>query len=168
MPVKVTKNLDNITLDMGGTSIDRTPVAAADYSATFTDYLIGLSAAGQPKVDFTWTLSDNDQIEGEENVNGRKAWRTYSLQGHALFGIKRALVAMGVDPTDLGGKMTVKQLKATLNELKGVPCTVRARIEEYQGEPRNRWEVVMPSAAEGWDNDADEAEESEPALATSR
>lgn len=113
------------------------PVPADTYSAVVTkaEYNPSSSASGMPTVAFEWTINDGE-------YDGRKMFRSYSLQPTALVFLKRVLVALGTNPDDLEGNIDTDDI---LPELVGTECALVITVGEYNGSPNNQIAEVKSS-----------------------
>lgn len=82
-------------VDLSGVTTEFTAIPAGEYQAIFAKYVNGVGkTSGEPKVTLRFAIADGE-------YEGRVLFSDCSLQPHALFAIKRALLAMGADPEDL-------------------------------------------------------------------
>jgi hypothetical protein len=104
MPIQI----DFTGSDAGG-NFD--PLDAGTYKATIEKIEQGVSQAGNPKLEFTFNLTEH---------NGRKQWRNYALTPKALWALKGDLVNLGIDvpegefefePEELIGMPVLLELK---------------------------------------------------------
>lgn len=106
------------------------PVPAGDYEAVLTEFNIVESAksSGKPYVAVTF------KVTGPDEFKGRNLWKNYSLQSQALWGLKRDLVAMGVDPDSFGEDDDIGDI---MTDAKGRACVLEVGLRPYNGEDRN-------------------------------
>lgn len=104
------------------------------YEATLTELKYGTSKAGQPKLDFVFTLTDSE-------VEGRKAFTSKSLQPNAIWSTKEALVALGMEPEALSG--TDVDTDDITAQVVGNSCRVVLSRGEYNGKPTQQVDKVL-------------------------
>lgn len=111
------------TVDLSGVSTEFTPIDAGPYDAQFTNFKNGVGAtSGQPKVTLEFTITDGE-------FEGRKVFTDCSLQSHALFALKRNLLAFGADPEDLEGSIDTDEVLANL---RGSRVKLRVSLDQVQ------------------------------------
>jgi len=84
--------------------------------------------SGNPTVEFSWIVNDGE-------YEGRKLFRSYSVQPNALVFLKQVLVAHGVDPEKLSTEI---DLDDVLADVQGVEVLLDVTIGEYNGSPNNQ------------------------------
>lgn len=95
------------------------------YEAALTGFNIAPSkSSGQPTVTLEFTVQEGD-------YTGRKLWQAHSLQPHALFALKRTLIALGVPEDELEGAIEVED---TLEQLTGEMVRLDVGHRTYEGE----------------------------------
>lgn len=113
------------------------PLPVASYSAVVTKatYNPQSKNSGNPAVALEWTVN-----EGE--YEGRKLFRSYSVQPNALVFLKQVLVALGIDPEDLSTEIDIDSV---LDDILGSECMLDISIGEYNGSPNNQVDKVRPA-----------------------
>ena len=108
-------------VNMQGVQTEFTPVPHDLYDARFTDFKNGVGkTSGQPKVTLIFTITDGD-------FEGRRIFTDCSLQPHALFALKRAMLAMGSDADDLETSFDTDEL---LEDLKGSRVRLNISVKD--------------------------------------
>jgi len=124
------------SVDFTGVKTEFEPMAEGYYPAVLEEWEAGNAKSGKkgPKVDLTWEVS-----EGPEE--GRKLFRTFSLDRKALWAFKQALVRMGVDQESLEGPVDLDDI---MSEVVGAACVLLVGQHEYDGTMRNNVKSVWP------------------------
>jgi len=90
-----------IGADFTGVETTPQPLPVGSYSARIVELKEGTSKTGNPKLDVVYEIT-------HQGFEGRKAFRSLSLQSNALFSFKRLLLATGEwDEDDLKGPMQI-------------------------------------------------------------
>lgn len=113
------------------------PLPKDTYSAVVTkaEYNPQSKNSGNPTVALEWTVNEGDH-------DGRKLFRSYSVQPNALIFLKQVLVALGVDPEDLSTEIDIDSV---LLGVLGSECMLDVSIGEYNGSPNNQVDKVRPA-----------------------
>ncbi len=111
------------------------PLPADVYSAVVTkaEYIAQSKNSGMPTCSFEFTINDGP-------YDGRKLFRSYSVQPNALVFLKRVLLALGVDPDELSKEIDIDDVLA---DVLGNECNLKVSIGEYNGAPNNQIDNVM-------------------------
>jgi hypothetical protein len=118
-------------VDFSSVSDGFEPLPDGKYAAVLAEYEFRTAqGSGNPYVALTFNLVDHE---------GRKAWRNFSLQPQALWALKAALVAMGIDRDSLGGTVDVEEV---LQSAISNSCTLTLAIREYNGKLSNEVKAV--------------------------
>lgn len=132
MSSKPRRRSKDVTEEKAGKQVVKVNFAAAasgnlldegEYPATLTDYTVGTSQKGQPTINVEWTL---------EGMNGRKSWRTFSLQPNALWSLRKALIAMGADPEFMASEDA--DIEDVMNSVRGARCILKVGQRTYMDE----------------------------------
>ena len=100
-------------------------------------------SSGKPMVVLTGTITgDDNETPG---VIGRKVWPQHSFDVKSLPFLKRSLVNLGVDPSDLEGKI---DLKVILQDIVGEEFYCKVGQRDYEGRMQNTFDIVSPPS--GW------------------
>lgn len=109
-------------------------ILVGTFEGVCTEIKFGMSkAANEPKFDFTFTLT-------EPEVEGRKVWRSASLQEQALWGTKEICIALGYDAQALSGKVDTDDIIA---ECTGKSCRLVLSEGIYNGKPSQSVDKVL-------------------------
>lgn len=125
-----------ITIDFGqAESSGFEPVEPGEYAATVTACKLSDKAGG----------SGYHYIEMEYQGKDpkRKYWANYSLSPKAMWNLKQALVALGVEVDD-------GPLELDPDDVIGRDCVLVIKQEEWNGRIQNKVESVKPSDGHDW------------------
>lgn len=118
MAKKTTKQTETKeVVKMAGTVIDFSgvadfsPIPTGEYVSNITGGKVRPTRAGDSEnLNVEFTIDDDEAPE----LNGRKAFRSFSLKPDALPYLKQFFVRAGVDPDDMTSGMTVEEILATV------------------------------------------------------
>lgn len=91
-----------------------------------------------PTVALTFRISDGE-------FEGRKMFRNYSMSRQALWAFKRALVRLGIDPSELDGDIDLDEI---MPDLVGAECVLKIGHHMWEGEARNDIKDVLLASEE--------------------
>lgn len=121
------------TIDFSNVKDGFEPMPAGKYEAVLTAYEMKIAKqSNSPYVALTFDIS-------EPEYEGRKAWRNFSLQPQALWALKQALVAMGIDRESLSGEVDLDEV---LQGAVGLNCILELDIREWNGRFTNEVKAV--------------------------
>jgi len=121
-----------IQVDMTGVSSEGFPaLESGDYPAIITECKEAKSQANKPKLAVVFTLKDQ---------NNRKAFKDYSLQPQALWGLKQDLGKLGIDVPDGPFELDEQEL------LNMEVIVTLEKVPHYQGKTDENGDPV-------WQND---------------
>lgn len=131
-----------VVIKTKGVNTSFTPVPDNTYEIALKGKKVGPSKNSPGEFSFTLEL----EIQTPEDFAGRKLFYSGSLQGQALFGLKRALVALGApEEVTEADELDVDE---ALQDLMGNVAKVTTTIEQQAGrDPQNRIRFVIESEA---------------------
>lgn len=135
------------TVDFTGVSTEFEPMDEGYYPATLEAWEAGVAKTGKkgPKVDLSWEVASGE-------YEGRKLFRTFSMDKKALWAFKRALIRMGADEDELASAV---DLEVLMPQLLGAPCVLKVGQHEWNDSTRNNIKDVYPEDFEPSDGFAD-------------
>jgi len=114
-------------VDYSGTkTLEALPKAI--YRARLSEFEFGETDNG-PKIDMTFEVTDD-----HPDFQGRKLFRSHSLQPQALWASKQTFIALGADPEVFAGEVDLEDL---LPDLVGNEVDLVVNVRKYEGEDRN-------------------------------
>ena len=116
------------------------------YSAQVSDFMSGTTRAGKPKVIIVFSLLD-------DCVVGRTVYADFALSNNALPFLRRALVALGFDMTELRGEIKLKA-----EDMVGIRCRIVIENTITANGTYNRVKSVMRQRDEDMDKSLDGSE----------
>lgn len=128
----------SVVVKTKGVGISLEPVPDDTYEIALTDVKVGPSKSTPGEFSYSLTL----KIQTPPDFAGRNLFYSGSLQEQALFGMKRALVALGA-PEDVTEADQINVLEA-FTDLKGRVAKVTTTIEKQPNrDPQNRIKFVI-------------------------
>jgi len=126
-----------ISVNMTGVETRPTPLPPGYYRAAVSQCEQKISKTNNPYV--LWTFG----VPEPEEFVGRKAFFNTSLQSHALWSLKRVLLAFGYEKADLEG-----QVEFEPSDLIGVECTLSVVEDTWDGETTGKVDQVLAAGSE--------------------
>lgn len=128
----------SVVVKTKGVGISLEPVPDDTYEIALTDVKVGPSKSTPGEFSYSLTL----KIQTPPDFAGRNLFYSGSLQEQALFGMKRALVALGA-PEEVTEADQINVLEA-FTDLKGRVAKVTTTIEKQPNrDPQNRLKFVI-------------------------
>lgn len=133
----------SVVVKTKGVGISLEPVPDDTYEVALVDVKVGPSKSTPGEFSYSLTL----KIQTPPDFAGRNLFYAGSLQEQALFGMKRALVALGA-PEDVTEADQINVLEA-FTDLKGRVAKVTTTIEKQPNrDPQNRIKFVIDGESE--------------------
>ncbi len=109
------------------------PIEPGTYEAQLSEAeLVVKSPPGYYKC--TYTVTESGEFEG------RKAFTNLSIKPQSLWRFKRDMMALGADEADFEGEFDTDPI---IEGAVGEPCRIKVSVEDYEGRPQNRIDVVL-------------------------
>jgi hypothetical protein len=118
------------------------PFEKGDYEATYTTHEVK-EAASSVYPNLIGSLVMNESAGPK--VAGRELKRYWTSNPDGLDFFRRDMTALGTDPDEFRGAKAAKlDMEKVSHDNWGNQCIVRVSVKDYEGEPRNNIEKIMP------------------------
>jgi hypothetical protein len=129
-----------IKVNLAGVATEMAPLPKGRYLCNvFSIEAKTAQSSGNPMLQWVFKVSPDHP---DSEYVGRQLYHNTVLTREALWNLKRTLIALGDDPSDLDTEVDVEP-----DDYLGRECVIEVTHRMYQGEPRPQISRVLPSDA---------------------